>query len=214
MLVRRCAWHRRFHGYPYFYGVASWRGRRVTFTDGVCRRCAARVRNEWKLVDRRPPLVLALRVRRIAAAALSVALLAGTMLSPGPLSDLPSRLAATTPPTFTTDLPRPADSPLATPKRPRAKRIAKRPPPPAPREEDLAEMEAALALADPHPGFAEAEPVIETASAPEEPAAPISQIGTLEDELARAVIAKATVRLLLVAAAPPPEHAGTPIQAP
>lgn len=49
MLIRRCAWHPQFHGYPFVHGIASWRGRSVTFTDGVCRRCAARVRSEWEL---------------------------------------------------------------------------------------------------------------------------------------------------------------------
>lgn len=49
MLIRRCAWHPQFHGYPFVHGVASWRGRSIIFTDGVCRRCAARVRTEWEL---------------------------------------------------------------------------------------------------------------------------------------------------------------------
>ncbi|MGH7390439.1 MAG: hypothetical protein ACREM3_13420 [Candidatus Rokuibacteriota bacterium] len=46
MLVRRCAWHRRYHGYPLVYGVASWRGERLDFTDGLCHACAVRARDE------------------------------------------------------------------------------------------------------------------------------------------------------------------------
>jgi hypothetical protein len=49
VLIRRCAWHREFQGYPAVHGIASWRGLRVKFTDGVCRRCAARVRVEWRV---------------------------------------------------------------------------------------------------------------------------------------------------------------------
>lgn len=44
MLIRRCAWHPEFYGYPLVYGVASWRMSRVRFTDGLCRFCAARVK--------------------------------------------------------------------------------------------------------------------------------------------------------------------------
>jgi hypothetical protein len=51
MLIRRCAWHREFHGYTMIHGVASWRGVSVRFTDGVCRQCAARVRVEWHVVQ-------------------------------------------------------------------------------------------------------------------------------------------------------------------
>jgi hypothetical protein len=44
MLIVRCAWHRRYHGVGRLLGVASWRGLHVTFTDGICPKCAARVR--------------------------------------------------------------------------------------------------------------------------------------------------------------------------
>lgn len=49
MLVRRCAWHRTYRGYPMLYGVASWRGQGVDFTDGLCHACAALARSELGL---------------------------------------------------------------------------------------------------------------------------------------------------------------------
>jgi hypothetical protein len=49
MLIRRCAWHRQYHGYPLVQGVAAWGGRRVHFTDGMCRRCASRLQVDWRL---------------------------------------------------------------------------------------------------------------------------------------------------------------------
>ncbi len=49
MIIRRCAWHRAYHGYPMTFGVASWRGRDVSFTDGMCRGCATRFRRQHNL---------------------------------------------------------------------------------------------------------------------------------------------------------------------
>lgn len=49
MLVRRCAWHRRYYGYPTLYGIASWRGWNLRFTDGACPRCVLRVRKEFNI---------------------------------------------------------------------------------------------------------------------------------------------------------------------
>jgi len=46
MMICRCAWHRRYYGYPLWSGVASWRGVAVQFTDGICSRCASRFREE------------------------------------------------------------------------------------------------------------------------------------------------------------------------
>jgi hypothetical protein len=46
MLICRCAWHRRYRGYPLVSGVASWRGWTVKFTDGICDRCLQRFRAE------------------------------------------------------------------------------------------------------------------------------------------------------------------------
>ena len=52
VVIRRCAWHRTYHGYWRLSGVASWRGWTVSFTDGVCPNCSARFRREGNL----PPL--------------------------------------------------------------------------------------------------------------------------------------------------------------
>lgn len=40
MVLRRCAWHGLYHSYRVVYGVASWRGQGISFTDGLCARCA------------------------------------------------------------------------------------------------------------------------------------------------------------------------------
>src|SRR5688500_19388325 len=47
MLIRRCAWHRLYHGYPIIYGVAAWRQRGIQYTDGMCRRCAVTALAHW-----------------------------------------------------------------------------------------------------------------------------------------------------------------------
>jgi hypothetical protein len=46
MLIGRCAWHPRYHGYPFWNGVVSWRGLAIRFTDGICPRCLQRFRSE------------------------------------------------------------------------------------------------------------------------------------------------------------------------
>src|SRR3989442_3086619 len=44
VLISRCAWHRRYHGYTKLLGISAWQGLNVSFTDGICHKCAARVR--------------------------------------------------------------------------------------------------------------------------------------------------------------------------
>ena len=44
VLISRCAWHRRYYGYTTIIGVSSWRGLKPSFTDGICHKCAVRVR--------------------------------------------------------------------------------------------------------------------------------------------------------------------------
>src|SRR5262245_53876938 len=51
VLIRRCAWHRMYRGYPFIYGVASWRGEGFDFTDGLCHECAVRARAEMGLSE-------------------------------------------------------------------------------------------------------------------------------------------------------------------
>lgn len=53
MLIRRCAWHRGYHGYPIVFGIASWRGLHVSFTDGMCLRCTSHFRRQWNLPETR-----------------------------------------------------------------------------------------------------------------------------------------------------------------
>jgi hypothetical protein len=54
MVVRRCAWHRKYHGYPLVYGVASWRDLGIVFSEGICRRCTTRLREDLRF----PPHVV------------------------------------------------------------------------------------------------------------------------------------------------------------
>ena len=44
VVLLRCAWHKRYFGYPWIYDVISWRGQDLTFSDGMCLRCARRWR--------------------------------------------------------------------------------------------------------------------------------------------------------------------------
>lgn len=51
VLIRRCAWHREYYGYPMVFGISSWGEFRPTFTDGMCLRCTARFRRQWHLPE-------------------------------------------------------------------------------------------------------------------------------------------------------------------
>jgi hypothetical protein len=56
MLIGRCAWHPRYYGYPLWSGIASWRGFKIGFTDGICDRCLRRLRADYRaLLGRREP---------------------------------------------------------------------------------------------------------------------------------------------------------------
>ncbi len=86
MLIRRCTWHRLYRGYPKIMGFRAGQGLRPYFTDGLCRRCAQRVEQEW-FGDPLPPsrlqTLLATPVSRrgIAAAAGVAALM--FLVAPG-----------------------------------------------------------------------------------------------------------------------------------
>jgi hypothetical protein len=41
-MICRCAWHPRYYGRSFWKGIASWRGWRIQFTDGICNQCAER----------------------------------------------------------------------------------------------------------------------------------------------------------------------------
>ncbi len=88
MLIRRCAWHRSYRGYPLPFGIASWRGASVSFTDGMCLGCSAQLRREWNL----PPLAagvapFGLHGGPVRVAAMAV-MLVGVVLAARPLDDL------------------------------------------------------------------------------------------------------------------------------
>jgi hypothetical protein len=51
VIIRRCAWHRAYHGYPIAFGIASWSGLGVSYTDGMCRGCTIRFRRQWNLPE-------------------------------------------------------------------------------------------------------------------------------------------------------------------
>ena len=50
MLIGRCARHFHYYGLPRWERVASWRGFKVRFTDGICPRCLERFREEHHAV--------------------------------------------------------------------------------------------------------------------------------------------------------------------
>jgi hypothetical protein len=103
MIIRRCAWHHAYHGYPMTFGVASWRGLGVSFTDGMCRGCAIRFRRQHNLpaMPSEPSLPF-LRVAMTGAIAMILILAIRS-------SDSGRMPAATTPPPETVFVPPPVE---------------------------------------------------------------------------------------------------------
>jgi len=98
MLIRRCAWHRTYHRYPMAIGIASWRGLRVSFTDGMCAGCAVRFRRQWNL----PPITtdvapLAPAIGLIRGAA-TLVMVMSLILAARPLDDVFTPATMTAPP--------------------------------------------------------------------------------------------------------------------
>jgi len=99
VLIRRCAWHRSYRGYPFAFGIASWRGLSISFTDGMCLGCSAQLRRQWNL----PPLPAGvllrygLRGELVRVAAMAV-MLVSVVLAAGPLDDLRIPRAIVPPP--------------------------------------------------------------------------------------------------------------------
>jgi hypothetical protein len=132
MLIRRCAWHRSYRGYPIVFGVASWRGWRPSFTDGMCLGCSAKLRREWKL----PPLPVAvdryeLRGELVRVAAMAV-MAVSVLLATRPLDDLRmTRATLEAPQTVTLEDPQTVLAPPASVEIPAASpavtRVARRP---------------------------------------------------------------------------------------
>src|SRR5262245_5274335 len=89
VLIRRCAWHREYRGYPMVYGIGSWHRFEVTFTDGMCRGCAVDFRRQWNLP---PPVRGGLTLsNQLARAAVVVLALASFTLAARPLDDARTR---------------------------------------------------------------------------------------------------------------------------
>jgi hypothetical protein len=85
MVLLRCAWHRQYWNFPKLYGVLSWRGRYLAFSDGMCRRCSQRWREDWRAVwddESASPLVPSWLPRL----GIVIVLLAATILSARPLN--------------------------------------------------------------------------------------------------------------------------------
>ena len=106
VFLRRCAWHRRYHGYGKFLGVSHWRGWGLTFTDGMCDGCAARARAEWRIPTPDSALMLPRPRRRslrpdfaltAAVVLLAVTVTFGLIVGPpasGPVTTLDAMTAA------------------------------------------------------------------------------------------------------------------------
>ena len=234
MLIRRCAWHREVHGYTVLHGIASWRGLSVRFTDGVCRRCAARVRVEWHL-GRAPsasPLQLASFVftrYRYGGLVAGLALLAvvvlpvfGPAVPERPAPTLPVAQVATT-----------IAAPAAVPAGVAAPSSTEVPPPRVSRHRPLAPPDVVVVR------YRAPRPPVLTATRwnPAAPAAPvetkpidvarpvpvaaappmvssISRARATEDELMRTARRHSTARLLLTPPEDRPRHAGLVVQTP
>jgi hypothetical protein len=233
MLIRRCAWHREVHGYTLLHGIASWRGFSVKFTDGVCRRCAARVRVEWHLgrLPSASPFRLARLVPiryRYAGLAAGLAVIAAAVLPitaprrparPGPAPQVAELAAGVGAPAAATEAVAP---PIAEAPPPRVSRH--RPPPPpdvlivryrVPRSPfPLPAPSSASMPAPPQPAerLEPPRPVPVVAAPPA--AVGVSRARATEDELMRLVRRHSTTRLLLSPPEERPRHAGLVIQTP
>jgi hypothetical protein len=95
MLISRCAWHPRNYGHAKLMGVASWRGLRIGFTDGICRKCAARVRAPGRRVDTGRDSVRRGGGRASAAGVAALAVLTGLVLAAQPANEGAGRVADT-----------------------------------------------------------------------------------------------------------------------
>src|SRR5262245_66438843 len=77
MLIRRCAWHRQHFGFSVLLGVAEWSGQTITYTDGICRRCAALERRRLVIGDLATTTAARTMRRQALARAMVMALVAG-----------------------------------------------------------------------------------------------------------------------------------------
>jgi hypothetical protein len=82
MLIRRCAWHRQHFGFSVLLGVAEWSGQTITYTDGICRRCAALERRRLVIGDMATTTAARTIRRQALARAMVLALVAGALTAP------------------------------------------------------------------------------------------------------------------------------------
>jgi hypothetical protein len=233
MLIRRCAWHREFHGYSALHGIASWGGLSVKFTDGVCRRCAARVRAEWHVVRsegdaRSGPGLLVSGYRRVALLA-GLAALVAAVVPTAPLTDTfqdaePGRAAEATDPRGVTpsealagvepgqEVTRPRVSSRHRRSAPRGPAVIRYRPPGSRIPEHTAAM---VASAPP------ARPIEVKRPDPPRPPVPsaaplpgVARIRATEDELMRVAHRHSVARLSLAPPEERPRHAGLAVQTP
>jgi hypothetical protein len=98
MLLMRCAWHPKYRGYPWLYGIRSWRGAGVSFSDGMCGPCARQWRAEFRSGRVRlgddPPSLPKLVPGWTLRAGVGLALATAVIFAASPL-DLPTREIAT-----------------------------------------------------------------------------------------------------------------------
>lgn len=243
MLIRRCAWHRQFHGYALLHGIASWRGRSFAFSDGVCRGCAARVRAEWQIARPSilpPPSVpgaFPIGLRRLALG-VGFALLVATVLPTRLVSDVmlgdpPEVLPAGTSMVGAAAPVAPATAAsvvlgaAASEGRPRplpARRVVTRPVAVRPAV-TAAPAGAAVPARHAEPPRMAVAPVVQPAMASPFPHALVASVpasrppavrgaSALDEDIARAVVRRASTRLLLAPPEDRPRHAGTVLQAP
>jgi len=144
---------------------------------------------------------------------IGVSTLAAAILSSQPLSDLPVRRSAATAPLAVVAQARPGKVQDARPQRARVTRVERPTIPDGPPHEHLSELAHALVPVEPGRQSGAAEAPIRVANAPvERPRT--TGIETLEAELSRTVVKRASDRLLLAMTEPPPQHAGATIQTP
>jgi hypothetical protein len=92
VLISRCAWHPRYYGHSKLLGISNWRGLRIDFTDGICPKCAARVRVvlQRRVTGGRPIARRDDRISEVIVVALAV--LTGLVLIARPANEGSTRL--------------------------------------------------------------------------------------------------------------------------
>jgi hypothetical protein len=99
VLIGRCAWHRRYYGVGRLLGVSSWRGLRIGFSDGICPKCAARVRSDLRISRARGRVAADRRPWMPGLALVAAAVMIAVLLVARPTHEMPApTLLASRPP--------------------------------------------------------------------------------------------------------------------